>query len=212
MERFTERDIKLWREWMDGENSYTQGDESHPAKFTAEEQSKRITEGILKDSPSFGEGANGRLRRFLSTGPLLREAPLKFEEVKYKVVRDLGKSAHNHYVALVFLAHTFRGEPLEGAFSGVLDGLEAILSANAQDPLLLERFTQLDLTLGGDNIAAFQMLQSLQDRGDIKGLEDGLYDQTAKVHAGFIAVASEFGWPEPGVDSTLDANPWSITV
>jgi hypothetical protein len=57
-------------------------------------------------------------------------------------------------------------------------------------------------------VTSLKELQDLQDQNQTEDFLSALYAGSVELNAGFIATANRFGWPEPGIDSTLDAKPW----
>ena len=101
--RFTERDIELWRKWMDIETVYARG------KFKDEENQGHMEEGINRGVFNWGASASGYMGRALDMREVQQGYPDGFDRSKLKVSRDFGKSAHNHCVCAVFAPMYFCG-------------------------------------------------------------------------------------------------------
>lgn len=210
METFTERDIELWRKWIERENAYTQKFFGPLGKYSVEGQVSNLENGIWRGKPSFGDGASGRLTRFLKREDLFAEqdASERVIDGRLMAVRDLGKSAHNHYISLVFSTYVFSRKELDEVFPGTIEEIALGLRVPRREAHL-DRYRSFDLSLAEDDREMFRKLQDLQDQNQTEDFLSALYAGSVELNAGFIATANRFGWPEPGVDSTLDAKPWS---
>lgn len=204
MERFSERDMDLWRKWMDGETVYARG------KYEDHEQQGSVRQGIARGHHSWMSSASHYLKLGVDMHTILEEAPSSFHRVGVKVVRDLGKAAHNHYVCYVFFANVFNDLPVDKGFEYCLDDIALQIMRPSPDSRLEDRFKRLDPDIVTEDVAAFRAMQILQDEGSIKTLQELLLVQTGRLHSGFIIAANEWGWPEPGINSTHDATLWNL--
>ena len=202
MERFTERDIDLWCEWMRKEFQYGVGKYGHDGSL-------RLVEQGAMDAPvnSWSSQSDRYLFEALHSRVLLEELGELPSKAKLNVVRAFGKYASNH-LALLTYSHSFLSgkdpmemhEILRMMFSKHLIGFDA-------EPVA-SRFLNLEECLKDENRQMYIALQSMQDTNEMERFSRSLATGSYISQAGFIVVSNEFGWVEPGVASGVVPELW----
>lgn len=201
MERFTERDIELWRKWMDEETHYAQvikgyGDDKHRWYF---EQGVANPEAF-----SFKQSVVRYLGEALSMRDL-EVSPDEFSQIaKLRFVRTLGKFAHNQIACLVTAQDVFYGGRVDDIYPDTLDRIGVGLASTEIDESFRARFMGMDPALRRDLDSTFDDLWELQKQGQSDRFIAKLYASVLASSVAFTLCSSELGWCTPGIDSKAD--------
>jgi len=203
MERFTERDIELWRQWMG-----TSGETGHAlTKFTHEDQLAYFADGVNDGTYSWRTSSLGYFDRAIQKRPLLEVFEgTKLDNVRLQISRNLGKSAHNHMVLIVYADMFFAGHDPAVGYEGVLD--EVGRGLKFPEASELQKFISPDRTLIKEGLEYYEELQRLQDEAEYLGLRALALDRACYMNSGFLAATQTFGWSKPGSSSTDDVEAW----
>jgi hypothetical protein len=191
MERFTERDVELWRKWMDAEFEYG------VKKYGHEDSLALVSLGAI-DAPvnSWSSQADRYLFEALQSRVLMEELGELPSKAKENVARAFGKYAANHIAFLTYALSEFYSEDPMLMHEKLLDRFGQGL--NGYDPeIVAKRFLSLDEGLKDFNRSLYASLQVMQGAGELDGFTSSLTAGTYVSQAGFIVVSNEFGWPEP---------------
>lgn len=201
MERFSERDIELWRKWMDAEFAYG------VKKYGHEKSLELVGRGAI-DAPvnSWSSQADRYLFEALQSRVLLEELGSLNDKAKENVVRAFGKYAANHIAFLTYALSSFHSKDPVLMHQVLLDKFGEGLEGFDPSPIA-SRFLLLDEGLKDFNRQMYVSLQGMQDTGELDRFTRSLTTGAYISHAGFIVVSNEFGWPEPAIIATSDDDP-----
>jgi hypothetical protein len=205
MERFAERDVKLWRAWMDGETEYAS------AKFSDQDQLIYYRDGVNNGTYSWRTSSLAYFQRAVMRAPLLLDlesSPEKLAEAKLWMIRDLGKSAHNHMVLLVYAQLHHLGGEWREVYREVIEEVGGLLSPLDDKEVL--KFKDLSREVLSEGEEYYQALEVLQDEGEYEGLRASALARAVYMNSGFLGATAEFGWSKPGLGSSDDVKPWDI--
>ena len=204
MERFDERSVDLWREWMWAETAYAR------VKFSDHQRRFYFEQGVARGDVSLKMGAMGYLMEALSSRILVEEIegdlPLK---AKLKISRGLGKSAQNQMACLAETYECFEGYSPTDSFDQAMLRVESLLMP---DEPTVQRFIGLDDRLALELGLTYDRLQELQDASDTEQFALELAAQGAVAAMGFISASNHYAWVKPGVARGEELEPWLAKV
>lgn len=209
MERFTERDLRLWRQWMDEETHYAQ-----VVKGYGEEKQRWFFEqGVANpDAFSMKKGIMRYLQDAFSMRDLEMEPKDFPERGRLKFVRALGKFSHNQLACLVTAHQVFYGGEADVVYPSTLDRIGALLGAIPSSEEPGQAFFDMDPQIQVAMSAHMDALWALQQAGDGDRFTARLTSTVLASSAAFIACSDRLGWCTPGLESTLDEVfvPWDV--
>lgn len=201
MERFTERNIELWRKWMDEETHYARVVKG----YGDDKQRWYFEQGVANpEAFSFKQSVVRYLGEALSMRDL-EMAPVDFPQIaKLRFVRTLGKFAHNQIACLVTAQDVFYGGRVDDIYPATLDRIGAGLTCAEIDESFRDRFMGMDPGLRGQLDTTFNDLWALQRQGQDDRFVAKLHASALASSAAFTLCSSELGWCTPGLDSKGD--------
>jgi hypothetical protein len=194
---FSAEQLDRWEAWLMAERAYA------VTKFPADEQVRYFEQGVTVGPFSWRNSILGYMLRAALGSQNGR--PLAGRSLR--MVQETGKSAHN----LATLAATGRvvllgANDMSEGFSTVVGELRHALANQAVDPILPTE------VVVADQKAAFADLQVIQNEGAPESFDARVMGMNLPVHAGFITLAEAYGWPQPGLSSTQDVQPWAAAA
>lgn len=207
MERFTEREIDLWHQWMTEE--FTHGVDNHGGVNAHAGSVELLKRGVTRAPHDPWSGQASRyMREAVMAGPVLQERGTLPSGVGLKVTRAFGKCAQNNLACLAYGIVVFEGlEPEDVDYEAVLLGLTRSLGDLEIDSIS-QPYLELDERLEDFSRRQYEELQILQSSGNSGMFRHKLTSVAMVNSAGFIACTREWGWPTPGVSSTEDPTLW----
>jgi len=201
MEIFTERDVDLWRQWMDEETHYARVIKG----YGDDKQRWYFEQGVANpDEFSFKRS----IMRYLGEAFDLRGLEMRPEEfredVRLKFVRALGKFSHNQIACLVTAQDVFYGGNVDAIYASTLDRVGTLLRAipDTDDPgrAFLDMDPQIQVAMNGQMDALWGLQMSGEDDRFIAKLSSTVLASSAA----FVACSNTLGWCTPGLDSRGD--------
>jgi len=191
---YTAEQLDQWATWLETETSYSL------AKFGTPEQLQYFVDGVATSEFSWKMSAVGYLNRAI----LRMEDGRPIPSTELRTVQELGKSEHNHITcAAIGQLAWGRAGSLLPVFCDMVEAWREALATRDIAPLEL-----VPATVAMQN-QGFDRLQELQDGNYAKTFDAHIRHIGLPVHAAFIDLAEQYGWPQSGTSSTQDARPWA---
>ncbi|HRV75905.1 MAG: hypothetical protein H6799_01770 [Candidatus Nomurabacteria bacterium] len=211
IKRFTERDLNLWRRWMDEETHYARVIKG----YGDDKQRWYFEQGVANPEVfSFKQS----IMRYLQDAFSMRDLdinPIDFpERGRLKFVRALGKFSHNQIACLVTAHEVFYGGVADEIYPSTLDRLGALLEqvSTLDDPG--QAFMDMDPQIQVAMDSQMLVLWDLQKSGDNDRFIAKLSSTALASSVAFVACSRYLGWCTPGLDSKGDEVfvPWNAAA
>jgi hypothetical protein len=211
VERFSERDVALWRKWMDKETHY-----ARVVKGYGDEKQRWYFEQGVANPEAFSFKQS--IVRYLGEALSMRDLemnPSEFPTIaKLRFVRTLGKFAHNQIACLVTAQDVFYGGRVDDIYPSTLNRIGAGLASTEVDEAFRARFMSMDPTLGQCLDATFDELWAFQQSGEHDRFVAKLHASALASSAAFTVCSRVLGWCTPGIDSRAEEVfvPWDLAA